>query len=365
MNPRFIGLILAWSVIGLAAQAATKPEPDLFKVDAIIQQWVDKHYYTGASLWVVKDGELLCEKYFGDANPGSVVYIASSGKWLAAAAIAAVVDEGRLSWDDPASKWIPELDHAMGRATLRQLLSHTAGYPAYQPADKPTDNYQTLAESVKQLIPLKPENQPGERFQYGGLAMQVAGRMAELATGKEWEALFQEKIARPLAMKNTHFTPVDNQAGGHAPMLAGGARSTLRDYANFLEMIARDGEFRGRRVLSKEVVREMQADQVRGAHVDVAAEYVSRAHGAQHTAVYGLGEWREELDPKGKALLISSPSWAGTYPWIDKTTGVYGIFLAHVDGNGPASKEKFSSFYASHVIPMLVREALKVKPDNL
>jgi CubicO group peptidase (beta-lactamase class C family) len=52
---------------------------------------------------------------------------------------------------------------------------------------------------------------PGERFEYGGLAMQVAGRMAETATGKDWETFFQERIARPLGMTNTHFTPVDQE----------------------------------------------------------------------------------------------------------------------------------------------------------
>jgi len=362
MTRRLLALILAWPVTGLMAQAS--PQPDFSKVKETIQQWVNKHYYTGASLWVAQDGNLLCEAYFGDAKPDTVVYIASAGKWLAAAAIAAVVDEGKLAWDDPASKWIPELGGTKGRATLRQLLSHTAGYPAYQPADQPTDNYQTLSESVARLLPLPSDHRPGERFVYGGLAMQVAGRMAELATGKDWESLFQEKIARPLEMKDTRFTPVDTQSGGHAPMLAGGARCTLRDYANFLEMIARDGEFHGHRVLSKEAVREMQADQVHGARVETAAEFVARARGAQHAAIYGLGEWREELDKNGQALLISSPSWAGTYPWIDKTTGVQGILLAHVDAHGPATRDKFNSFYASPVLPMLVREALEAKRDK-
>jgi CubicO group peptidase (beta-lactamase class C family) len=104
-----------------------------------------------------------------------VVYIASAGKWLAAATIAAVVDEGKLSWDDPVAKWIPEMNGVKGQATLRQLLSHTSGFPAYQPPWRHPDNYQTLRESVEQIIPLPAVARPGTRFQYGGLAMQVAG----------------------------------------------------------------------------------------------------------------------------------------------------------------------------------------------
>ncbi len=77
--------------------------------------------------------------------------------------------------------------------------------------------------------------------------MQVAGRMAEIATGQEWETLFQENIALPLGMTHTRFRPVDP---GHVPMIAGGAVSTLHDYSRFLTMLADDGSFQGRQVLS-------------------------------------------------------------------------------------------------------------------
>jgi CubicO group peptidase (beta-lactamase class C family) len=323
---------------------------------------VDKGYYSGCSLIVGRGGHLIFERSFGNHTADTVVFIASAGKWLAAATIAAVVDDGKLSWDDPASKWIPELADAKGRATLRQLLSHTAGYPDYQPQGNHRDDYQTLVESVAHLVPLSHVAEPGEVFQYGGLALQVAGRMAELATGKEWEVLFQEKIAVPLRMTHAHFTPVD-LGGGHSPMLGGGARCSARDYANFLMMISGDGVFEGDRILSISAIREMQADQVRGARVEPGKEFVERARGATHNGIYGLGEWREELDARGDAVLISSPSWAGAYPWIDKATGAWGIFLAHVETSpgGPASRDKFNAFYASPVLPMLVRETLRTE----
>jgi serine-type D-Ala-D-Ala carboxypeptidase len=320
-----------------------------------IQQWVDRGYYPGASLIVVKDGNVICERYFGDYRPETVVYIASAGKWLAAAAIAAVVDEGKLSWDDPVRKWLPEFKDAKGRATLRQLLSHTSGYPDYQPKDRHPDNYQTLAEAVEHIAPLPAVAEPGTRFQYGGLAMQVAGRMAELASQLDWETLFQQKIARPLRMSDTHFTPVD-PTPGHNPMLGGGARSTLRDYANFLEMISQDGMFEGRRILSAKSILEMRSDQVRAAAVS-PGEFVQRTRGLTHRGIYGLGEWREMLDSHGHAILISSPSWAGTYPWIDKTHNIYGVFLTHVDVTA-AHRDHFEAFYSSAILPILIGHAI-------
>ena len=101
---------------------------DFSAISQRIQIWVDKGYYPGASLIVAKDNKVICEHYFGNYTPQTQVYIASSGKWLAAATIAAVVDEGKLSWDDPVSKWLPAFTDVKGQATLRQLLSHTSGY---------------------------------------------------------------------------------------------------------------------------------------------------------------------------------------------------------------------------------------------
>jgi len=163
-------------------------------------------------------------------------------------------------------------------------------------------------------------------------------------------------------MKNTHFTPVD-QGGGHSPMLGGGACSNLRDYANFLSMIFNGGRFDGNRVLSEKAVREMQADQLRGAFVN-QPEFPARVRGTKHDAIYGLGEWREELDAHGDAVLISSPSWAGAYPWIDKTTSVYGVIIAHVGAPG-VGRDHFSGFYSSPELAVLVREVIaKSVPDQ-
>jgi CubicO group peptidase (beta-lactamase class C family) len=334
---------------------------DFSSVEKKVQQWVDSGYYDGASLIVAKYNQLIFEKYFGNFAPETETYIASAGKWLAAATIAAVVDEGKLKWDDKVVQWLPEFTDIKGEATLRQLLSHTSGYPDYQPKGSHRDDYQSLEESVKHIVKLPADTIPGREFHYGGLAMQVAGRMAELATSKDWETLFQEKIAKPLMMTNTHFTPVDT-TGGHNPMIGGGARCTLHDYEHFLEMIFNNGVYQGTRILSIDAIREMQGDQVKGAKVN-HGEYVENARGLIHTGIYGLGEWREILNNDGEAVLISSPGWAGAYPWVDKEYNVYGFFLAHVNVKR-ANSDRFSSFYSSPELPMMVRDILSKKIDE-
>jgi CubicO group peptidase (beta-lactamase class C family) len=217
------------------------------------------------------------------------------------------------------------------------------------------DNYQTLQESVAQIVHLPADTLPGTKFKYGGLAMQVAGRMAEIATGKDWETIFQEKVAKPLHMRFTHFTPVD-ATPGHNPMIGGGARAALHDYANFLSMIAHNGVFEGKRILSEKSIVAMQANQI-GKAIVYPGEYVQNERGSNRKDIYGLGEWREEVNATGEPVLISSTSWAGAYPWIDKTNQVYGFFLTRVNVE-KASAHGFSSFYSSPVLPMMVRAIL-------
>lgn len=326
-------------------------------LDSVIQGWVSKGYYPGASICVVKNDSVIFQNNYGNYTPDTKVYVASAGKWVAAAVIGAVVDSTDLGWDDSVEKWLPEFKgDAKGKILLRQLLSHTSGVRPYLPEPR-IDNYNHLDSAIIEILPLDTVFTPGSQFQYGGLAMQIAGRMAEVAMGKEFETLFQELLAQPLEMKNSHFTPI-NTDGGHAPMLGGGLCTTLNDYVHFLSMIYHEGIYEGKRVLTAETVKEMQANQVKDAFVS-SGEYTERALGQSHTGIYGLGEWRELIDKKtGEAYQISSPGWAGAYPWINKRDSVYGFFITHVVGSS-TKEDGFSSFYGSPVISRTVSEILK------
>jgi len=266
------------------------------------------------------------------------------------------LDRTQLDWDDPVSRWIPEATGTNKEdIPLRRLLSHTSGVMPYLPLPR-VDEYNHLSEAVKEILPLENSFSSGTRFEYGGLAMQLAGRMAELAMGgEEFESLFQRLIAGPLEMTGSHFVPV-NTEGGHSPMLGGGLCTTLKDYSHFLQMILSNGEWKGQRILSVESIREMQADQVGDAAVGTG-EFVERGLGQKHNGIYGLGEWRELIDEKGEAYQISSPGWAGAYPWINKRERVWGFFIAHVQG--PANRPGFSSFYGSPVLSKTVSRILR------
>lgn len=329
---------------------------DFSSLDSMITCWIERNYYPGAAISVADKDTLLFEKYYGTYTEETEVYVASAGKWVSAATVAAVVDHTELSWDDPVCKWLPQFKNgSMADITLKQLLSHTSGIPNYHKLPK-LDAYNRLDSAVLDILPLDTVFAPGTRFQYGGLAMQVAGRMAEIAGQADFETLFKQHIAEPLGMQHTHYTPVDTSEG-HSPMLAGGLRTTLPDYMRFLNMIFHDGVYAGRQILSAASVEEMQKDQIGRAHIN-AGEYVEKALGSKHTGIYGLGEWREKVDAAGIAYQISSPGWAGAYPWINKKDGVYGFFLTHVEGNS-AAKDGFSPFYDAPILSETVSKIMK------
>lgn len=296
-----VGCIVLCACVG---ETHTQKAYDFTPLDSIISGWMEKGYYPGGAVCVMKDDSVLFRKDYGGFTDSTQVYVASAGKWVAAAVVAAVVDTTTLDWDDPVEKWLPEFrGDVKGSIPLRRLLSHTSGIRPYLPEPR-VDNYNHLDSAVAEILPLDTVFTPGTRFEYGGLAMQVAGRMAEVAAGKEFETLFQQLIAAPLGMRHSHFTPV-NTDGGHAPMLGGGLCTTLADYMRFLKMISHEGVYEGKRILKTETVCEMQADQVGSARV-MPGEYVERALGKHHTGIYGLGEWRELLDKQtGEAYQIS------------------------------------------------------------
>ena len=356
------GLLLV-AVVGIClwitackATSTQGHEADFTPLDSIIQSWVSKGYYPGASICVVKNDTVIFQKNYGNYTPDTKVYVASAGKWVAAAVIGAVVDRTDLDWNDPVAQWLPEFSgDAKGQILLRQLLSHTSGVRPYLPEPR-VDNYNRLDSAVIEILPLDTVFASGSRFEYGGLAMQLAGRMAEVAMNKDFETLFQQLLAQPLGMKNSHFTPI-NTDGGHSPMLGGGLCTTLNDYIHFLDMIYHQGIYQGQQILSAATIKAMQADQVKGAIIP-PDNYIAKALGQAHNGIYGLGEWRELVDQQtGEAYQISSPGWAGAYPWINKRDQVYGFFITHVVGSS-AKEDGFSSFYGSPIISRTVSEAI-------
>lgn len=221
----------------------------------------------------------------------ALFWIASMTKSINGTAVMVLVDEGKLSLDEPASKWLPELGKvklADGSApekpiTLRMLLSHTAGIAF--PRRAPSDGAISLKAYVASLLKTPLAFQPGSAYEYG-FGPTVAGRIIELVSGMKYDAFLQAKIFAPLGMKDTMFNPDDAHRAriartykmddethelvpGYNPFVtsdasvthmvepSGGLFSTAADMGRFYSMIANGGELDGVRIISAKSVADM------------------------------------------------------------------------------------------------------------
>lgn len=263
----------------------------------------------------------------GQIAPDTRYPIASASKWLAAATVMALVDEGRLSLDLPVSTWLPDVKGRAGQVTLRQLLAQTSGAAGGlgDLYDLKQDHRITLEQSAEEILARPLSTMPGAVFNYGGPGFQVAGAVVEAVTGQSWEEVFRSRIARPLGMTDTWWghlkfgEAIPPAAETRNPVLQGGAIGTADDYIRFLKMLSQKGEYEGRRVLSEQAVLEMMTDQTAAAKMlPTNAALLENAH-------YGLGNWCETWDANARCTRSSSIGAFGTYPWVDLPTGRYGL----------------------------------------
>ena len=275
---------------------------------------------------VMKDGRELYRVDAGAITATTQYPIASASKWLTAALVMTVVDEGKLDLDAPIATILPEFKGPSGAITLRMLLAQTAGLGNLRArVDVGQSPRMTLAQSAAEVAAHPLSYPPGTTFEYGGPQFQVAGAMVEKVTGRRWSDLFEERIAKPLGMTATHWEHLPAHGISAAdtlnPLLQGGAVTTADDYMRFLTMLAANGTFQGHQVLSEKSVAEMERVQTLG----LARGYLPP--GVPTGWDYALGNWCEQQAADRSCTVVSSPGAFGTIPWIDRRTGVYGIFF--------------------------------------
>lgn len=272
---------------------------DFTALRKLLQNAVDSGKAPSASMLLMRRDKVIFKEAFGWADienkrplrTDTVCHLASSTKWITAAAIMAAVEEGLISLDDPVGKYLPDLkdipvkgSSQKGNPTIRQCWSQTHGFPPgleFTVLNKPDVS---LLDSVGAYAKEKPELDvlPGTVFEYGNPGMTVTGAIIEKLTGKPYRDFAQKRILDPLGMKDTSFNPqgdqlrraanryVPREGGGFQLMpngkptgdvrvtiVGGGLYSTLDDYAKFLSMILHGGKFGSGRVLSEKSVREI------------------------------------------------------------------------------------------------------------
>jgi CubicO group peptidase (beta-lactamase class C family) len=188
----------------MAISATTKAD----QVDHYLRDQMAKNHIPGLAVAVVRDGKVIKANGYGQANlewPSPVstktrFQLASATKPFTGTALMLLVQEGKLSLDDPVTKHLPEAPAAWQSITLRHLASHTAGLK-----DDLGHGFETAAEAVKLAAGLPLDFTPGERASYGITGYLVLTHIIEKVSGKPFPAFMRERLFGPLGMDGAAF----------------------------------------------------------------------------------------------------------------------------------------------------------------
>lgn len=292
-------------------------------------------------------GRFLAKRQGKEANTSDYTIstrqpVASCSKWFSAALVMSFVDDGSLHLSDTVGKFLPVLSaNGKGNITISDCLSHLTGIktPSLKESLEDMRGFNTMDDAIASIATLPMEGEHGKVFRYSNAGLQIAGAVIEKISGKSFEQLFAERIAKPLDMKNTDF------GKAKVALPAGGANSTPEDYTHFLAMILNRGVYNGRRVLSEQSVAAMQVNRITK---DVTVAYAPAEAG---NFGYGFGEWVME-SANGQSTAVTSPGLFGSFPWIDNNRKYAGFLMTfYVKNDGRHERYK--------ALKKLVDEALQ------
>lgn len=252
-------------------------------IDSLVQDWLEGQD-EGAAVLVLQDGQVVHSQGYGQANTESgrkpdastIFDLASCSKHFTATAIMMLAEKGKLSYDDPLTKFFPFPDYA-DEITVRHLLHHTAGlkdyFELYEADDEDAERWGELSSAVSADIvsALSQEPEPafaaGEQFDYSNSGYVVLAEIVSKASGKPFPRFMQDEVFGPLGMKRSYVndgsratdpnqaqgyeegepfeaTPLDNAYGD------GAVRSTLDDLVKW------DAAMDAHRLVSKKTREE-------------------------------------------------------------------------------------------------------------
>lgn len=215
------------------ALAQSAPPPDL---DSYVERTMKTFGVPGISVAIVKDGKVVMARGYGVRKMGETAKvdentlfgIGSNTKAFTSAALATLVDEGKIAWDDPVYERLPGFQmydpYVSHEMTIRDLLTHRSGMSLGE-GDLlfwPHTAY-TRDEIIYRLRFMKPASSFRSHFAYDNLMYIAAGQIIPAVTGKSWDDYVRERILIPLGMSTTNlsnaaFGPHDNYAFPHSKL---------------------------------------------------------------------------------------------------------------------------------------------------
>ena len=386
-------LVLLFGAIGAKAGsegrgAHTLSPEGLAKVSDYIRNEIATGKFPGAIMLLQQHGKPVYYENFGvrdvateiSMSADTIFRLYSMSKPITSVMVMMLVEEGKLSIDDPVSKYIPAFaDMKVGvekkaedgkvalaleplnrPVTIKDLMRHTSGLPygyygggmvraLYADANLFHSNL-TNAEFAAKIATLPLVEQPGTMWDYG-YSTDILGRVVEVVSGKTLLQFEKERLLDPLGMTETAFyvadptkfpriaepmpedrniSPTTQVRDPRLPLKwesgGGGLVGTIGDYARFAQMLLNGGTSEGRRYLKPETIALMASDHV-GPETRIARDqnyYPGASSG------FGLGFAVRTSVPEGTSWPLGEYRWdgvGGTFFFIDPEDDLFGIFM--------------------------------------
>lgn len=314
-------------------------------LDAWVARTQQEFEVPGIAVAIVKDGETVLTKGYGVRQLGrpdqvdahTLFGIASNTKAYTAAALAILVDEGKVSWDDPVQKHLPQFQladpYVTREVTIRDLLSHRTGMGlgAGDLLYWPDTNF-TRAQVLTAARHLPTASSFRSKYAYNNLGFVVAGEVVAAASGMSWDDFVQQRILTPLGMTETRISSVgldpakDNVASPHSKgwrlegtlkpipatkdqvwAAAAGLKSNVTDLTKWLKLQLASGKLpSGKDLFSEKQARTMWSPQT---IIGISDPPAALAATKPNFAAYGLG-WSLK-DYKGRKIVTHGGGLTG------------------------------------------------------
>ncbi|MFE5401629.1 serine hydrolase domain-containing protein [Streptomyces sp. NPDC056580] len=357
----------------------------LDRLDRHFARLVDEGRLPGFLVSVARGGRVAHLTAYGHRDRAAGLPVGADTLWriysmtkpVTAVAVLLLVEEGRLSLDDPLEKHLPAFAGprvyeggsgadartrpARGPVLIRHLLTHTAGLTFGFYHEHPVDALyresgleysvppgKDLAETVEVYARMPLQFEPGTQWNYS-VASNVLGRVIEVVSGQPLDEFFAERILRPLGMTDTGFHITGEQAGRLAELYgetedggitpipglpvrgrprflsgSGGLVASAGDFHRFMEMLRREGELDGARLLSPGTLALMTRNQLPGGAR--LSSFGAPVHRVRANEGLGFGFNVSVVVDPARTLAPTSP---GTYGWTGVATTAFWVAPAH------------------------------------
>ncbi len=263
------------------------------KVDSLVNEVIKIFDVPGIAVGIVRDGTIVLAKGYGvesikTQNPVTAntnFGIASNSKAFTAAALAMLVDEKKLDWNDPVQRYIPEFrmynDYVSENFTIADLLTHRSGLGlgAGDLMIWPDGHTFTPNDIIANLRYLKPVSAFRTKYDYDNLLYIVAGVVIERVSGLSWADFVTKRFFKPLGMENaapslTLLPPKASVIDGHVPIdgklvviekysnrildAAGGIYANINDLTKWVNFLLNEGNHEGQQLISTKQLKQLK-----------------------------------------------------------------------------------------------------------